>query len=127
MNLEISPKPKKSEVQNNFSEKDVVLSVENQEKPKTKKEKVDNLMEKMMAKGIEKVHMNYMLLYSGLPHDFVQGYFIGDEDYFYSADYDIKNLEAVESAIDEFNPETDQGKMFPTSPASKPFNDHDLN
>lgn len=92
-----------------------------------KKEKVDALMVKMHEKGIEKVHMNYMLLYSGLPHDFVQGYFIGDEDYFYTADYDMKNLDKIGSAIDEFNPETDMGKMFPTSPASKPFNNHNLN
>lgn len=84
-----------------------------------KREKVDALMEKIKEKKMEKVHINFILLNSGLPHDFVQGYFTGDEDYLYTAGYDLENLNVVEEGVDNFDIERDEGKMFPTSSVKK--------
>ncbi len=90
-----------------------------EQKDKIKKEKVDKLMDKIREKGIQKVHMSYILLYSKLPHDFVQGYFTGDEDYFYNANYDLENLDILDGFVDKFDIEKDEGKMFPTSEVKK--------
>ncbi len=91
-----------------------------------KKEKVNALMEKIKEKNMQKVHINFILLNSGLPHDFVQGYFTGDEDYFYTASYDLDNLAVVEKGVNNFDIEKDEGKMFPTSSVKKSGN-HFLN
>ncbi|MDQ5883116.1 MAG: hypothetical protein QG654_27 [Patescibacteria group bacterium] len=66
---------------------------------------------------MEKVHVAYALLNSELPfdHDFIQGYFTGDTDYFLESRYRPENLEFLEQVIDGFDPERDKGKMFPTS------------
>lgn len=88
----------------------------------TKKERVDALMEKIKEKKMEKVHINFILLNSGLPHDFVQGYFTGDEDYFYTTGYDLENLSIVEEGVKNFDISRDEGKMFPTSSVNRAEN-----
>lgn len=98
--------------------RDQVLSdVENLDN--VKREKVNALMGKIKEKNMQKVHINFILLNSGLPHDFVQGYFTGDEDYFYTASYDLDNLRVVEEGVNNFDIEKDEGKMFPTSSVKK--------
>lgn len=87
-----------------------------------KKERVDALMEKIKEKKMEKVHINFILLNSGLPHDFVQGYFTGDEDYFYTIGYDLENLNIVEEGVKNFDITRDEGKMFPTSSVNRTEN-----
>ena len=91
----------------------VVSDMEKREQ--VKKERVDALMEKIKEKKMEKVHINFILLNSGLPHDFVQGYFTGDEDYLYTAGYDLENLSVIEEGANNFDIEKDEGKVFPTS------------
>ncbi len=90
----------------------VALSIE---EANERKKKVDSLMEKIQEKQMQKVHVNFILLNSGLPHDFIQGYFTGDEDYLYTTDYDLNNLKIIEEGVDNFDIKRDEGKMFPTS------------
>ena len=99
---------------------EVISDIEKREQ--AKKERVDVLMEKIKDKKMEKVHINFILLNSGLPHDFVQGYFTGDEDYFYTTGYDLENLNIVEEGVKNFDIARDEGKMFPTSSVNRAEN-----
>ncbi len=106
------------------TKREVVSDIEKREQ--VKKERVDALMEKIKEKKMEKVHINFILLNSGLSHDFVQGYFTGDEDYLYTASYDLENLSVIEEGANNFDIEKDEGKMFPTSLVKRSEN-HFLN
>lgn len=87
------------------------------EKSNSRKEKVDLIIEQMEEKKMEKVHVAYALISSKLPfeHDFIQGYFNGDSDYFAESSYKPENLVFLEKIVNNFDIEKDAGKMWPTS------------
>jgi hypothetical protein len=120
MNMEGNPIQRTRKQISSSLKPEVISDIEKREQ--AKKERVDVLMEKIKDKKMEKVHINFILLNSGLPHDFVQGYFTGDEDYFYTTGYDLENLNIVEEGVKNFDIARDEGKMFPTSSVNRAEN-----